>query len=74
MPELQSFLQFSKQKDILYTGTVGGVIYSWNMEKIFSKQFREFLKQFANSDDKQFSKQTVKMEDCFKIVIVTQPM
>lgn len=43
---------------VLYTATDNGTIYSWDVEKIFSKEFLEYLKSGP------------KLADCFKLVIV----
>ncbi|CAD8046473.1 unnamed protein product [Paramecium sonneborni] len=62
VPELQSHLQYSQENKVLYTATDNGSIYSWDIEKIFSKEFLEFIKSGP------------KLSDCFKLVIVDQPL
>ncbi|CAD8131806.1 unnamed protein product [Paramecium pentaurelia] len=62
VPELQSHLQYSQENKVLYTATDNGTIYSWDVEKIFSKEFLEFIKSGP------------KLSDCFKLVIVDQPL
>lgn len=36
IPDVQSFLVVNEQKDILYTGTPSGKLFSWSLKEIFS--------------------------------------
>jgi hypothetical protein len=58
-PDVQTFIQVSQRRGLIYTAAVNGNIYSWSIEKIFSK---EFLKAMT------------KHPDCFKLVMVGNPM
>lgn len=59
VPDVQTFIQSSLRKGQIYTGAVNGTIYSWDLEKIFSK---EFLRAMG------------KHPDCFKLVLNGYPM
>jgi len=52
-------LEVSRKKGIIYGASVNGIIYSWSVEKIFSKEF------FNSS---------MKHPDCFKLALHVNPM